>query len=235
VTEYEHLLRETFESHEHLAPSLGAVYNGSQVLFRRYMRRRRGARVVSGAVLGAGLIAGGTHLPAGLLPGAAITAPPAGVGATIPPATIPPATTPPATTPEDRARSAPAGPPRSSFSEQELDRQEEVFGDAGYDHEDAVLLARLWHSKDDILDVKAKAGRLLQAGRTLPIEPGGGPAEPESADQARKAEEAFFNAGYSYDDAVRLAAQWNLAGPSEAKIAGGAKLEAGVALPFPPE
>jgi hypothetical protein len=229
VTEYEHLLRETFESHEHLAPSLGAVYNGSQVLFRRYMRRRRGARVVSGAVLGAGLIAGGTHLPAGLLPGAAITAPPAGVGAT-----IPPATTAPATAPSDRARSAPAAPARSSLSEQELDRQAEVFGDAGYDHEDAVRLARLWHSKDDILDVKAKAGRMLQAGRTLPIEPGDGSAETGSADRDRKAKEAFFSAGYSYDDAVRLAAQWTLAGPSEAKIAGGAKLEAGVALPFPP-
>ena len=45
---------------------------------------------------------------------------------------------------------------------------------------------------------------------------------------------AFFRAGYGYTDALDLAALWNSASTYRAKVAGGAKLRAGKALPFSP-
>lgn len=153
---HEDLIREAFESHEHLAPNLGAVYNGSQELSRRYRRRRRGAQVVGGTVLGAGLLAAGAHLPASILPGATVPGAPAGVGAT---------TTPPAT----------ARPVPTTLNESEVDRDIDAFTDAGYGYDDAVRLAALWHTSADLRYVKAEAGSELLAGRALPIPPGSAP------------------------------------------------------------
>ncbi|GIE75315.1 hypothetical protein Aph02nite_12650 [Actinoplanes philippinensis] len=45
-----------------------------------------------------------------------------------------------------------------------------VFWDAGYDGEDAEKLAKLW-KLDDTYDAKVEAGRRIQAGETLPIQP----------------------------------------------------------------
>lgn len=154
MTQHEDLIREAFESHEHLAPSLGAVYNGSQELSRRYQRRRRGAQVVGGTVLGAGLLAAAAHLPSSMLPGATVPAPPAGVGATTP-------------TPPGGARPGP-----TTLNESEINREIDAFTNAGYGYEDAVRLAALWHTSADLRYVKAEAGSELLAGRTLPIPPG---------------------------------------------------------------
>ena len=57
------------------------------------------------------------------------------------------------------------------------------------------------------------------------------PASPE----AQRDIDAFINAGYGYDDALRLAKLWNsTADPSQIKAEAGAKLLAGQKLPFAP-
>jgi hypothetical protein len=102
-----------------------------------------------------------------------------------------------------------------------------AFFDAGYQYQDAQQLAQLW-KESDINKVKADAGLRLLDGETLPVAPTGQPAPPED-----KAVEAFFNAGYSYDDAVTLAGMWNES-TSQAKIDAGKKIENGEPLPIQP-
>lgn len=209
MTEHEDQLREAFVSHEHLAPDLGAVYLGTQELYRRYRRRRLSAQVASGAVVGAGLLAAGTNLPAGLLPGA----------------------TPPGPAITATSGSTPPAVP-TSLSEAELDRDLDAYDRAGYGYNDAVQLAAIWHTKADLGYVKAEAGSLLLAGRALPIAPHPDPSESDAP--ATGSDAAFFNAGYTYDDAVRLAELWKLSDAADAKTVAARKLEANQPLPFPP-
>lgn len=53
------------------------------------------------------------------------------------------------------------------------------------------------------------------------------------SDADMQAREAFFGAGYTYDDAVRLGALWNQ-DSDEAKVTGGQRLILGQSLPFSP-
>ena len=214
MTDHREQLRETFEAHEHLAPDPAAVYARVQELARVHRRRRRGAQVAGGAVLGAGLLAGAISLP-GLLPGQQ------------------PQTTFPLAAP------APASPSASTPPTQaELDRWWQAYFGAGYDYDDAVKLAAIWKSSDDIGTVKAEAGRRLLAGEPMPFPPGPkeSPAEEPSPDPTVNAAlEKFFNAGYTWDEAERLAELWKLADPYEAKIEGGERLLAGQKLPIRPK
>ncbi|GIF14538.1 hypothetical protein [Actinoplanes teichomyceticus] len=57
----------------------------------------------------------------------------------------------------------------SAESKQELLRVE-AFDRAGYDYDDAVKLAKLWHLKTPY-EAKVAAGKRLLAGQSLPIEP----------------------------------------------------------------
>jgi hypothetical protein len=207
VTDHGNQLREAFQTHEHLAPDPGAVYAGVQELARKYRQRRRGAQAAGGAVLGAGLIAAAIQLP-GLLPGRANdTFAPAAASAT----------------------------PSASPSEQELRKRWDAYFAAGYGYHEALELAKIWNSKDGVGAVKAEAGRRLLAGETLPIQPGprdpasGGAGSPEEAQL-----DAFFAAGYTYDDAVKLAELWKMSDPYRAKVEGGKKLLAGETLPIRP-
>lgn len=202
-------LREAFETHEHLAPDPAAVYARVEELSRGYRRRRRGAQVAGGTLLAAGLLAGGVYLP-GLLP--------------------------------ERAESnltivAPAAAPSSAPSEEDLQKAWDAYFSAGYDYDDAVKLAELWNSTDEIGGVKAEAGRRLLAGETLPIV--ATPNEPEpatSADPKAEAQlRAYFAAGYDYEDAERLAKIWKLDDPSDAKIKGGKLILARKELPIKPD
>jgi hypothetical protein len=219
VTQHADQLREAFESHENHTPDPGAVYARVQELSRKYKRRRRGAQVAGGAVLGAGLIAAGINLPA-FLPGNATgntNANGIGVGA------------------------APAPVPSVAASYSDADSQKDwaAYFDAGYGYDDAVRLAAIWHSKANIGNVKAEAGRRLLAGETLPVKPTGNPtpppADPTEVKNDQAAFDAFFNAGYVYDDAAKLAKLWHLSDPSDAKIKAGKKIEAHQALPFKPK
>lgn len=59
------------------------------------------------------------------------------------------------------------------------------------------------------------------------------PAPVETVDPAAAALDAYFAAGYTYDDAVVLGEQWNL-DPFETKAAAGEKVMAGETLPVAP-
>lgn len=202
-------LREAFEKHEDLAPDPAQVYARVQELARTYRRRRRGAQAAGGAVLSAGLIAGAINLP-GLLTGGT-PAPAYVVG----------------------APASPSAPPSAAEQQKDWD----AYFAAGYDYDDALELARIWNLTGDIGTVKAEAGRRLLAGETLPIQPGTAPSHdpspaPETAEAAQV--DAFFAAGYDYNDAVKLAELWKTSDPYQAKVEGGKKLLAGETLPIKP-
>lgn len=217
MTDHGEQLREAFQTHETLAPDPAAVYARVLELSRIYKRRRRGAQVAGSAVLSAGLIAGAMQLPSAVArhSGGAGTAAAAG---------------------------APASPVPSvaaSYSQADLDRYWAAYFAAGYGYDDAVQLAALWHTEQNIGLVKAEAGRRLLAGETLPIPPHAHPSVPTAPDPAASGDaaalQAFFDAGYVWDDAVQLAALWKMPNPSDAKVAAGKKLEAGEKLPIEPK
>ena len=106
----------------------------------------------------------------------------------------------------------------------------QAFFNAGYVWDDAVQLATLWHL-DDPSRAKVDAGKMLESGQTLPIQP-----KPDNVAAAKEAAAVgkFFDAGYDYNDAVRLAALWHLKDAYAAKVAGGQKLLAGQTLPINP-
>jgi hypothetical protein len=106
----------------------------------------------------------------------------------------------------------------------------EAFLFAGYDWDDAVKLAKIWKIAD-VNDAKAEAGRRLLAGQELPIKPS--PKNVASALEAKRVN-AFFDAGYDYGDAVKLAKIWKTADPYQAKVRAGKKLLAGDTLPIRP-
>jgi hypothetical protein len=217
VTEHGDQLRSAFETHEHLAPDAAAVYSRVQELSRSYQRRRWGVQAAGGAVLGVSLIAGAISLP-GLLPGQQ-KPDSVSVGA--------------ATMPNMKPSAAPSTPP----SQAEQQKQIDAYFNAGYDYDDAVVLAKLWKSKDEIGAVKVEAGRRLLAGETLPIRATPDDPEteaPEISAKDQKRLDAYFGAGYNYDDAVKLARLWKLADPYAAKVEGGKRLLADKKLPVKP-
>jgi hypothetical protein len=208
VNDHGDQLREAFEAHEHLAPDPAAVYARVEELSRGYQRRRRGAQVAGGTLLAAGLLAGGVYLP-GLLP--------------------------------QRAESnftmvAPAAAPSSAPSEEDLQKAWDAYFAAGYDYDDAVKLAAIWNSSEEIGNVKAEAGRRLLAGETLPVVATPNSPEPETEVDPAEAKRvsAYFAAGYDWDDAVKLAKLWKLSDPYQAKVEGGKRLLAGKKLPIKP-
>jgi len=207
VTDHGEQLRQAFETHETLAPDPAAVYARVQELSRIYRRRRRGAQAAGTAVLGAGLIAGAIQLPSVL----AVIAGPAGA----PTASVPSVA--------------------ASYSQADLDKDWAAYFAAGYGYDDAVRLAALWHTEQNIGLVKAEAGRRLLAGQTLPIQPHPNPNVYGQPSPDATALQAFFDAGYVWDDAVQLAALWKMPDPSDAKVAAGKKLEAGQKLPIQPK
>lgn len=274
MNQHEDQLSEAFQAHENLSPDPAAVYARVQELSKGYVWRRRGVQVAGGAVLGAGLIAGSFAVP-GLLHqsgSGTVNVSSAGVPAAAAPvlATKPtPAPTPTLTeqekdwaayfgagyTYDDAVRLAklwhkkdiglvkaeaghklrahqalPFAPDPKNVAAAKLAAQMDAFWAAGYDYDDAVKLGKLWHISD-LSKVKAEAGKKLLAGQTLPIKATPGDNNP-APDQAPV--DAFFKAGYDYNDAVQLAKLWKLANPYAAKVAAGEKLLAGQTLPIQP-
>jgi hypothetical protein len=217
VTDHGEQLREAFETHEALAPDPAEVYARVKELARKYQRRRRGAQVAGTAVLGAGLVAGSMQL-------SSVLAKPSGGAGVAAPAGGPP---------------SPVPSVAASYSQADLDKDWAAYFAAGYGYDDAVQLAALWHTNQNIGLVKAEAGRRLLAGETLPISPHPNPSASPLPDPAASADaaalQAFFDAGYVWDDAVQLAALWKIADPSDAKVVAGKKLEAGQTLPIQPK
>jgi hypothetical protein len=211
VNEHENELSEAFQAHENLSPDPAAVYARVQELSKGYVWRRRGVQVAGGAVLGAGLIAGSFAVPGMLHQSGQNTV---SVSAGIPAAA--PAL---ATKPKPKPTVAP-------LTEQEKDWA--AYFAAGYTYDDAVKLAKLWHKKDIGL-VKAEAGHKLRAHQALPFKP-----DPKNVAQAKlDAEfEAFWAAGYDYDDAIKLGKLWHISDLSKVKAEAGKKLLAGQTLPI---
>ncbi|WP_433825714.1 hypothetical protein ACQP2E_26820 [Actinoplanes sp. CA-015351] len=212
-------LREAFQTHENETPDPALVYARVEELARKRRWRLRGAQAAGGAVLSAGLIAGVANLPA-ILPAGPQSVPVAGLPA-----------------------GAPASPePDPSASEKELLERWEAFFGAGYSYNEAVELAGLWQmSPENIGAVKAEAGRRLLLGETLPVqpvpgEPSAGPSgdpmiDPTVDPEVQKRLDAYFGAGYDWEDAEKLAELWKLDDPYEAKVEGGKRLLAGEKLP----
>lgn len=220
MNEHGDQLRTAFETHEHLAPDAADVYSRVQELSRSYQRRRWGVQA-GGAVLGVSLIAGAAFVVPGLLPGGQ---PDRGVSAGA------------ATMPNMKPSASPAGPVTVTPEEALLEKQYAAYFDAGYDYADAEKLAKIWRSTGDIGTVKAEAGRRLLAGEKLPFK-----ATPDAEDEGeaitpaqQKKLDAYFAAGYDYDDAVKLAKLWKKSDPYQAKIEGGKRLLAGDTLPIKP-
>ena len=211
MTEHGDQLRTAFESHEHLAPDPADVYSRVQELSRSYQRRRWGVQA-GGAVLGVSLIAGAAFAVPGLLPGGQ---PDGGVSAGA------------ATMPNMKPSASPAAPVTLTPAEALLEQQYAAFFDAGYDYDDAEKLSKIWRSTGDIGAVKAEAGRRLLAGEKLPVEPAADSPGESLSPTEQKRIDAYFAAGYNYDDAVKLAKLWKLSDPYSAKIEGGKRLLAG--------
>lgn len=110
--------------------------------------------------------------------------------------------------------------------------QYDAFWGAGYTAEDVAALGDLWQT--DPVAAKARAGQLVLDGQAVPVPPSGaeqGVLVP--IEQAEIAVEAFFDAGYAWDDAVALGALWSVE-PADTKIRAGQMLLEGEPLPFAP-
>ncbi|MEV6299953.1 hypothetical protein AB0M02_11185 [Actinoplanes sp. NPDC051861] len=216
MTEHGDRLREAFESHENNMPDPAVVYAKVEELARKNKWRRRGVQAAGGVALSAGLIAGVTNLPALL---------PAGPAQTVPVAVLP----------AGAAPSASATAP----TEAELQARWDAYFGAGYNYTTALELAKLWQMNDEIGLVKAEAGRRLLAGETLPIRPLPEAEVPETSPEItkemQKQLDAFFGAGYGWEEAEKLAKLWKLDDPSDAKYEAGKRLLAGKKLPVKPD
>jgi hypothetical protein len=204
-------LREVFAAHEFLAPDPSTVRAGIRSRARVYAKRRRAAQAAGGAVLGAGIVAGSVAMPGLVRSGGAHGSVQAGDVPAL-------------------AGTAPTSP--SPLSSQERDSDWAAYFAAGYNYDDALTLAKLWNMSGDPGTIKAEAGRRLLAGQTLPIKPSKPTAASSAADTADV--NAFFDAGYTYDDAVTLSKLWKTSDAYQTKIDAGRKLLAGQPLPMAP-
>jgi hypothetical protein len=201
-------LNETFAAHESHGPNAEEVLAKSHAIARSLKRRQWAVRATSGAVLGASAITAGVLVP-GALHHTAHTS-----------SVI--------QTADGTGAPTPASSPTAAYT---TDEEYTAYFDAGYDYNDAQQLAQLWNESgpDAIGNVKAQAGGKLLAGQTLPIGPSGTPAT-----AADKAEEAFFAAGYDYNDAQTLGTMWHETNITQIKTQAGQKLEDGQSLPIQP-
>jgi hypothetical protein len=103
----------------------------------------------------------------------------------------------------------------------------DVFVSAGYTVGDAQVLAEEWGV--DPTEAKVRAGSELKTVGALPFVDAAPAADPGEA-----AVGAFFDAGHDYDDAVALAAFWQLPTPYDAKVKAGTWIDGGRPLPAVP-
>ena len=106
-----------------------------------------------------------------------------------------------------------------------------AFFAAGYDYDDAVMLARYWANGTTPFRAKVRTGGLI-------INPGkfGVPFGPKATPWTVSSEVAFgayFNHGYDATEAALLAKQWHMTNLSNVKTRAGRKLLAGIQLPLP--
>ena len=106
--------------------------------------------------------------------------------------------------------------------------QYQAFWDQGYTTDDVAALEDLWQT--DATTAKARAGQLLLDGATVPVAPGeAGPGDGSTGDPMS----TFWDSGYDFDDAARLAELWQV-DVGEAKARAGQLLLDGDPLPIAP-
>jgi hypothetical protein len=209
-------LTETFSAHEHLAPDAAEVLAKAHGIARSYQRRRWAVRATGGAVLGVGLVAGGVALP-GVI-GASSTGGSGGSSVLIP-------------------ADDPSPTPTPAYTEQQ---ELNAYFAADYDYNNAVALSNIWNDGKDIEGVKAEAGLLLLEGQTLPVTPSGPDSAPPVTPSgpvvtySQKDINAYFAAGYNYQDALALGRLWHKTDTVGVKTEAGRKLLNGETLPIAP-
>jgi len=105
--------------------------------------------------------------------------------------------------------------------------QDDALWGAGYGNEEIDALAALWGT--DQTQTKSRIGQMLIDGVEVPIAPGSVPSYNPGEDQY----EAFWAAGYTYEDLLALAELWGLE-QFDAKMRAGQAVLDGEPLPFPP-
>ncbi len=218
MTQHADRIHAALAAHERLAPDATEVYARAEELARTYRRRRIAAQGACGAVLGVGLVAAGLNLPTLLQDGQSHVKIQAAADGGSPVATTAP----------------PVEPSPTAPSLTELERDLNAYFTAGYDLANAKALAKIWNMSSksgDLEAVKAEAGSRLLAGQKLPVTP---EAAVEVDPNEAAAISEFFDVGYNYDDAVKLAKLWKTADPYEAKVLAGQKLLDGETLPIKP-
>jgi hypothetical protein len=109
--------------------------------------------------------------------------------------------------------------------------QHDAFWGAGYTAADLEELRELWQV--DAFEAKARAGQTILDGEALPVVPDGAApddAPPRYLDQAE--ERAYREAGYTFEDAQRLAELWRV-DAYEAKVRAAEMLLDGETPPLP--
>lgn len=211
-------LSEAFTAHEHLTPNPGDVLRRANARARTFRRRRRAAQATGASLLSAGVVA--TGVIAAERPWQSSTS----TGVSV--AGVPLASPSPLVTPTSATSPAvPSPTPSPTFSQQQALNE---FFNEGYDYNNATALSALWN-QPDLAQVKTKAGTLLLEGAKLPVTPNSTPASPQDRDL-----NAYFDAGYGYNDAVQLGKLWNETDMQQIKTQAGQKLLAGQTLPIPP-
>lgn len=107
----------------------------------------------------------------------------------------------------------------------------DAFWGAGYYMEDADALAALWNL--GLLEAKGRAGQLLLDGQPVPVAPGSSLDLTDPATIEMLEMDAYWDAGYTGEDGVALAALWNV-DVFEAKATAGQMLRDGQPLPIGP-
>jgi hypothetical protein len=105
--------------------------------------------------------------------------------------------------------------------------QYEAFWDAGFTPEDVDALEDLWQT--DVTATKARAGQMILDGDPLPVSPGSTVPVPGADDAAF---DAFWDAGYTFEDAERLAELWQVE-VAESKVRAGQMVLDGQVPPVP--
>jgi hypothetical protein len=86
--------------------------------------------------------------------------------------------------------------------------QHDAFWGAEYTAGDLDTLSDLWDV--GYLETKARAGQMILDGETLPVEAGASGPDPEVHSLDPAAQDAFREAGYTVEDAERLAELWQV-------------------------
>lgn len=263
MTQTSDRINEALVAHEHLAPDEAFVLSRAHAIAESMRRRRWVVRATGSAVVGAGVVVGGVGIPAWLHHSTStntVRIVPLDAGSSTPtavPYTVAEAlkayfgagydyndavqlgqmwneTNLTQVKGEAGAKLLEGGTlpiPPSGPAETTQDKDVSAFLTAGYTYDDAVRLGQMWH-ETDITKVKAEAGAKLLDGETLPFQPSA-PSQGVDPKTAAAVKE-FFDAGYTYDDAVQLGKMWNETDLFQVKAEAGQKLLDGQSLPIGP-